>query len=381
MAKKAGKKSAGTGQPRYDLPYVKQMANGRWPEILQATCGLDADLLDGREHPCPNCKGNTRFRFTDLDGNGSTHCGTCPDGKCGSGFDAVMFVKKCTFAEALAIVAEHLGIEPTEDAAGNGEAKRKSKLEFLEWNEMTVAYWCLSKKPVTTSAVLACGGRLANYHTMKGVYKVIALPVWGAALGGPDAATNLPSEPAGWCMYSSIGGGLLPRFEKNKDTGKWEIAEWVKVKLFHGSEAGWMGPVEKLATASTVWKLEGPSDLLSFYSLPDIPDDVVAVTNFAGAREKPKKWMLESLAGKIVNVLHDADVAGEEGAIGVTKNGKSRLGWVQLIAEHAAETHHVRLPYEILPNHGKDLRDYCIDLLPKNTDEQLPQNGATATLK
>lgn len=357
MARKAGRKS-GSSQPRYDLAHVKQLAQGRWAVILQAVCGLDADILDGKEHPCPNCQGDTRFRFTDLGGNGSTHCGTCPDGKCGSGFDAVMFVRKCSFSEALAMVAEHLGIEPVSDVAGVAESKRKSKLEFLEWSNLAVGYWCNSKPPITPAAVKAIGGRLANYQTMAGVCKVIALPVWGEDLGGPNPATNLPSEPVGWCMYSSTQGGLLPRFEKNKETEKWEVAEMVKVKLFQGSQAGWIGPVANLKAASTVWKLEGPSDLLAFYSLPDIPEGVIAVTNFAGAREKPKEWMLRSLAGKIVNVLHDADVAGEEGAAGVDRGGKRRPGWLEQIGSHAKETNFVRLPYEVVDDHGKDLRDY-----------------------
>jgi hypothetical protein len=50
---------------------LKRMAAGRWPEILRALGGLPSELLDGKNHPCPRCGGNDRFRYlqTDLDGN------------------------------------------------------------------------------------------------------------------------------------------------------------------------------------------------------------------------------------------------------------------------------------------------------------------------
>jgi hypothetical protein len=352
-------KKAKTSYPTYDRDAVARAANGNWFQILQQLGGVDADLLDGKEHPCPKCKGNTRFRFTDLGGDGSTHCGTCPDGKCGNGFDALIFLTGKKFVEVLAMVAEHLGIDPVHHGNGSAPAKKKSRLEFVPWCELLVAtQFCLAKKPITPAAILAIGGRLARYHTPGDTYNVIAIPVWGELLDSPNAATGLPTEPVGWCMYNATGfAGGLPRFEKN-DAGKMVVSEWVKVKLFPDSDAGWMGPASQIRSASTVWKLEGPSDLLAFYSLPDIPEGVVAISNFAGAREKPKQWMLEMLAGKVVNVLHDADTAGEEGAVGVDKGGKRRPGWLEQISAHAKETNYVLLPYEVVADHGKDLRDF-----------------------
>ena len=58
-------------KPEHDVGAVKQSAHGRWPEILAALGGVNPELLDGRNHPCPRCGGMDRFRFTDKDGGGS----------------------------------------------------------------------------------------------------------------------------------------------------------------------------------------------------------------------------------------------------------------------------------------------------------------------
>jgi putative DNA primase/helicase len=55
---------------------VKQAAAGRWPEILAAVGGIDAEQLTDRHGPCPKCGWTDRFRLLDADA-GALFCSQC----------------------------------------------------------------------------------------------------------------------------------------------------------------------------------------------------------------------------------------------------------------------------------------------------------------
>ncbi len=77
-------------------PPVKELAHGRWPEILPLL-GVDGSLLDGKHQACPFCGGKDRFRFTDHEGEGMYICNQCGPG---SGFDLIMGINGCDFPAA-----------------------------------------------------------------------------------------------------------------------------------------------------------------------------------------------------------------------------------------------------------------------------------------
>ena len=54
-----------------DVEALKRQAAGRWPELLSTLGGVSADILDGKNHPCPKCGGTDRFRYDRPGGNGS----------------------------------------------------------------------------------------------------------------------------------------------------------------------------------------------------------------------------------------------------------------------------------------------------------------------
>lgn len=83
---------------------VKEQAVGRWRSILPEL-GVSTKFLTGKHGPCPCCGGEDRFRFTDLNGNGSYYCNGCGPG---SGIDLLMKVRKIPFAEAKRLVLEAL---------------------------------------------------------------------------------------------------------------------------------------------------------------------------------------------------------------------------------------------------------------------------------
>lgn len=91
-----------------DLTVIKAAAQGVWLSIL-LTLGIDRQLLNGKHQPCPSCGGKDRFRYTDFQGNGGFICNQCTP-KGGSGFDLIMLIFGCTFAESVARVASVLGM-------------------------------------------------------------------------------------------------------------------------------------------------------------------------------------------------------------------------------------------------------------------------------
>ncbi|HIJ85704.1 MAG: hypothetical protein HW380_3708 [Magnetococcales bacterium] len=91
-----------------DKENVKNMARGRWHEILGGI-GIDPKFLKNAHGSCPMCGGVDRFRFDNLDGNGTYFCGQCDPG---DGFSlAGKFLGK-SFQEVLEIVANILGCLP-----------------------------------------------------------------------------------------------------------------------------------------------------------------------------------------------------------------------------------------------------------------------------
>ncbi len=344
-----------TKKPRpatYDIEYVRAAAARQWPAILTTIAGVDPDLLDGQHHACPKCGGTDRFRLIDAEA-GALLCNQCFSSNNGDGFAALQWITGKKFVEVLTMVAEHLGIQPSEPSRiSKGAAPKPDEhLAFEEWdagNDMLAAAWCLWKEPIELAAIKAVGGRVARYRQQ---YMVLALPVWGKQL---DAA-----PPVGWIIYS-LAGGNLPKYAKNNATGKWEISEWVKVKLTAGSQPGVVTDLARLRSARVAIKVEGPSDLLGVLSLADLPDDHAALTNANGAGERPADWMLDLFASKDAAwTVHDADHPGQAGAIGKTdeKNGQFRPGWANYIADRIP-VKNVVLPFEIVETHGKDLRDF-----------------------
>ena len=93
---------------------LKQLARGRWPEIITALGGVERRYLDGNHHPCPRCGGKDRFRvFDDFSETGGAICNQCGKGKTGGGmadgFAVLTWLTGLGFGELLQKVAEYLG--------------------------------------------------------------------------------------------------------------------------------------------------------------------------------------------------------------------------------------------------------------------------------
>jgi len=351
----------------YDINQVRALAHSQWRQILTTVGRCPAEFLTGSHTECPKCGGSDRFRFSDMDGGGSVICNQCAK-DVGDGFAAIQWLTGCSFYDALCRVAEFLGVPPTISPAAGGRGPNGNKAdpaEHLEFDtadrSLAIATWCLSKSPIVPDAVLSTGGRIARYRDQ---FTVVALPHHGSHGAGSPAV--------GWTLYNQ-SGGTLPKYPP-KNSGK--SIEWKKIKVAHGSRPGLIGDLERARRARVIWKVEGPSDCLALLSLATLPSDHAVVTNANGAGEKPDAWMIDLFRGKIVHVLHDADVPGQRGACGHTdERGRFRPGWLQLLAPVAAEVRNVGLPFPIAETHGKDLRDF---LNEGGTFEQLQQLAAAA---
>ena len=103
---------------RFETDTIRTAATGRWRAIL-ASLTIDVPTVPTQHGPCPACGGTDRFRFDDEGGRGTWFCNQC-EPKAGDGFALVQNVKRCAFLDARQLVAETLGIQPT-----NGEISRK----------------------------------------------------------------------------------------------------------------------------------------------------------------------------------------------------------------------------------------------------------------
>ena len=123
-----------------DVTTLKQMATGRWLEILASLGGISVELLDGRHHPCPKCGGVNRFRLIDVE-VGALFCNQCFAEKNGDGLAAMQWLTGQTFPETVDLLAEYLDAKPTEQGhaldwdsiigAGNGETTANGKPKIV----------------------------------------------------------------------------------------------------------------------------------------------------------------------------------------------------------------------------------------------------------
>ena len=94
---------------------IKDIARGRWREILAGLGGVDENFLADEHGPCPFCAGRDRWRWDDIDGNGGGYCNQCGGQNGAGGFisgpDILMRAKGWSFAEAAKQIKQFLGVE------------------------------------------------------------------------------------------------------------------------------------------------------------------------------------------------------------------------------------------------------------------------------
>jgi putative DNA primase/helicase len=85
-----------------------ERARGRWREILPLL-GIETRFLSNRQGPCPFCGGKTRFRFDDLEGNGTWICNHCG---AGAGLHLIRKLRGWDYATACRELDKIIGTGP-----------------------------------------------------------------------------------------------------------------------------------------------------------------------------------------------------------------------------------------------------------------------------
>ena len=286
-----------------DKNELKRLCSGRWPDILTEVARIPREHLDpSREHPCPKCGGETRFRLVDQEA-GACRCSHCFATDCGDGLAVVRWMLNITFPDALNRVAEYIGRHPSGSPNGaNGKSPAKGKADpfsqvtRLDKARMDAAFetFVKAKPPVTTDALRVAGAIAVKWpYRSPSPFDCIAMPV----------RQDPKSKPHGILLALS-NGEKFPAFKSLPER---------RFHLVKGSTNGWVfiSPGQRIADAETVWICEGPSDALSLAGV--LPDGHAVITAACGAKGRGK-LSLSFLAGKRVVIVADNDDAGRDGA-------------------------------------------------------------------
>jgi len=355
---------------RFDIGQIKHLAIGRWPQLLN----LAPELLDSRrEHPCPKCGGNTRFRvLKDFAETGAVFCNKCFSRGNGDGIAAYAWLHDMTNGQAIAALGGILGA-PQEVGAGKSgksphpgskspDPKKKStkdgasssttskpkqsaasQFEFSAWNDSIATMFAIRKRGIVAPSLVAVGARLGRHFGIP----VIAIPI-----------RNASGQTIGYTAANATGGKITIQYaDGESEATSWKNVIDAKQKGICAT-TNLLVPAERSAL-TRIYKTEGPSDLLAI--IPYLQPGEGAFCNPCGAGENPTNfpWLLEWLAGKQVIVIHDRDTAGVVGAIGDPERG--RLGWATWAAQEATEVRNVELPYELVESKGADFRQWVME--------------------
>lgn len=97
---------------QHSVKIVNDMANGLWHDIIPALTGISPDALVRKGHPCPNCAGDDRFSFDDLQGRGTWICRRCGgrqgNGGAGDGISLVMRINGWNFNDTVNAIGDWL---------------------------------------------------------------------------------------------------------------------------------------------------------------------------------------------------------------------------------------------------------------------------------
>ena len=338
-----------SGNNMVDIQTIKAAARGRWNEIFQALGGLAPEFLhfDKREGPCPMCGGNTRYRGIDEE-TGALFCSHCHNGmtnpRSGDGLSALQWLTSKPFYEIRRMMTEHLHLSnnPFNGTPQNGSKELAAEqVKYLTGNpeglDNLLNIWCGKKPPITLEAVKAYGGRFCRWPAKS------PAPHSCVAFVGRDTKDD-DDDPRAILLYRNTGEHF-PVVGRLGDR---------KTHLVRGSRESWIypGTTAELQAATTVVKCEGPTDCLALFAM-GLPDGWVAITNACGAKSSSAKKLDYSWAeGKTIVGVGDCDAPGRDG-IKQFARAFAKAG--------AADIRLVTLPYEVTPDHGKDLRDFFCD--------------------
>lgn len=272
---------------------LKLAAAGRWRDIV-VDSGIDATLLDGRNHPCPRCGGRDRFAvFSDFLQRGSAHCRACFNSETvprpGDGIATLQWSLDCDTSAAVRWVSDWL--DPTESPL----------LTERRFVHCTV--------PLLHSS--SHGSQLASfaescYQAMRSAWwsrleMILALP--SAALERLRVGWSSEHNATTWPMVDSSQQVVGIRLRCMQTGRKWSVK---------GGRAGLFVPAELSNTLERLFIAEGPTDTAAMLAVgfdcigrPSCNGAIAITTNLVN-KLRPSEC--------VIVADNDANRAGRRGA-------------------------------------------------------------------
>lgn len=357
------------------IDQAKSESRHRVKEILISLGGISPDLLDGKGHGCPKCGDGGKpnpDRFNWIEKNQAVFCRKCFH----SGHpDIVSSIKwildlKDDITAAFRIL-EFLGVQPEGNRVvklngskpkANGKPKSKSK-EKQEKKNPWDSFGNVKELKLDSAM---------GYLQQAGIYSKNKLTSVEAmvAVGARHASHHLHGTGWLWPQWNNrdgkwvITGIAFSAFSVSDANRKIRTADGKGVSTISvsGSEAGIVGPVDRLESSHTVVVCEGVSDMLAMQSR--CPEGWVAISPSNGASQTPPSWLECFFKDKTVFLVPDIDAAGEA----MVKKWESVLGETKLASV-------VKLPLPPLPSDPEQARlfkkDLCDFLRADGADEKV----------
>jgi len=222
------------------------------------------------------------------------------------------------------------------------------RLTVRPWDDVAAGLWCRRKPGPTVESLKANGAILANWPASSNRYPVIALPVYGPRLLAADPVNYMVWHRGGRELPSYRIDGTVRRMLKMRTVGDGSggtglMGRYALERLTNFDPATDVRPQWIIKTA-------GPTDMLTLFARipPESRDKYLVLCNSHGEVQVLASEFLRIFTGHQVLIVHDADDAGEVGA----------LKWKKSLASVAAKVGQVKLPYLVADSHGRDLRDW-----------------------
>jgi phage/plasmid primase-like uncharacterized protein len=284
------------------IAQLKELARGRWIEILTAA-GVPAELLaDRRGKPCPKCsEGDDRFApMNDLADRGAVLCRICFNAtttpRAGDGIASLQWWLECSISEAIQWLKSYLGI-----GAGVHRAIHRTAIKPNVPPKPSKPVQSESDRLRIELMADVCGQNLSD-ASRKHIAQ--SLGVTSEALRRLRVGWN-PSQCAmTWPMRDGDGNIIGIRLREPKSGAKYSAT---------GSHAGLFYDPDihaNISPGARIWIAEGASDTSALLSLEL---DAVGVPSSGcggdllltlGRRIRPREWV----------IVRDNDEAGAEGA-------------------------------------------------------------------